>query len=157
GLPLARAERVVGEEPPPLPRPQLLDSDPDRYWAELRRQWLLAPDRINLNCGSGGCSPLPGLPAGLGPPLARRADRGPGYPRVGQEEKGRVRAARDGLAAFLGCTRDELALTRNATEGNNIVCNGLDLKPGDEVLLTDQEHPGGRCCWDLKAARFGIK
>src|SRR5262249_40034447 len=38
-----------------------------------------------------------------------------------------------------------------------VVCNGLDLKAGDEVLLTDQEHPGGRCCWEQKAARFGIK
>src|SRR5262249_21155973 len=35
--------------------------------------------------------------------------------------------------------------------------NGLDLKPGDEVVLTDQEHPGGRCCWEQKAARHGIK
>jgi len=45
---------------------------------------------------------------------------------------------------------------RNATEANNAVCNGLDLKSGDEALLTDQEHPGGRCCWEQKAARFGI-
>ena len=157
GIPLARAERAVGEEPPPLPRAQLLDSDPDRYWAELRRQWLLAPDRINLNCGSVGCTPLPVLRAVIDHLLSAEAYREPAYPWFGYEENGRVRAARDGLAAFLGCARDELALTRNATEGNNIVCNGLDLKPGDEVLLTDQEHPGGRCCWDLKAARFGIK
>ena len=33
-------------------------TDPDRYWADLRRQWLLAADRINLNCGSVGCTPL---------------------------------------------------------------------------------------------------
>src|SRR5205823_10056901 len=49
------------------------------------------------------------------------------------------------------------ALVRNATEANNVVCNGLDLKDGDEILLTDQEHPGGRCCWEQKAARYGIK
>ena len=50
-----------------------------------------------------------------------------------------------------------VSIVRNATEANNAVCNGLDLKPGDEVLLTDQEHPGGRCCWEQKAMRFGVK
>src|SRR5260370_19259668 len=62
GLPLAQAERVFGQEPPALPPAKLLSSDPDRYWAELRRQWLLAADRINLNCGSVGCTPPPLLP-----------------------------------------------------------------------------------------------
>ncbi len=157
GIPAARAERVLGDEPPPLPSPKLLDSDPDRYWAELRRQWLLAPDRINLNCGSVGCTPLPVLRAMIEHLLSAEAFREPGYPWFGYEENGRIRATRDGLAAFVGCKRDELALTRNATEGNNVVCNGLDLKPGDEVLLTNQEHPGGLCCWQQKEKRFGIK
>src|SRR3989442_148475 len=66
-------------------------------------------------------------------------------------------AQRRGGRGFLHCRRDELALVRNATEGNNIVCNGLDMKAGEEALLTDQEHPGGRCCWEQKAARFGIR
>jgi selenocysteine lyase/cysteine desulfurase len=52
----------------------------------------------------------------------------------------------------LHCRRDELALTRNCTEENNIVCNGLDLRAGDEVLLTDQERPGGRNPWQQEAA-----
>jgi len=30
------------------------------------------------------------------------------------------------------------------------------MKPGDEVLMTDQEHPGGEHPWDLKAKRYGI-
>src|SRR5207302_3131336 len=63
GLPLARAEQVFGQEVPPLPSNKLLATDPDRFWAELRRQWLLAADRINLNCGSVGCTPPPVLHA----------------------------------------------------------------------------------------------
>ena len=63
---------------------------------------------------------------------------------------------RDPLAAFMGCTRDEIALVRNATEANSYICNGLDLKAGDEVLMTDQEHPGGEQAWDLRAKRHGI-
>ena len=49
GLPLARAEEAFGQEAPPLPARELYATDPDRYWAELRRQWLLAADHINLN------------------------------------------------------------------------------------------------------------
>jgi isopenicillin-N epimerase len=157
GLPLARAEQAFAIEAPPLPSPTLLDTDPNRYWAELRRQWLLAADRINLNCGSVGCTPLPILNATIDHLLSAESFREAPYPWFGYEENTRIRELRDALAAYLHCKRDELAIVRNATEANNVVCNGLDLKAGDEVLLTDQEHPGGRCCWEQKAARFGIK
>lgn len=156
GLSPARAERAFAQETPRLPSALLHVTDPDRYWAELRRQWLLAPDHINLNCGSVGCSPLPVLNAVIDHLLSAEAFRDPGYPWFGYEESPTLRELRDALAAFLHCKRDELALVRNATEANNIVCNGLDLKAGAEVLLTDQEHPGGRCCWEQKAARNGI-
>ena len=63
---------------------------------------------------------------------------------------------RDPLAAFVGCKRDEIALVRNATEANSYIANGIDMKPGDEVLMTDQEHPGGEQPWQLKAKRYGI-
>jgi len=157
GLPLARAEQLLAQESPPLPPRSLLDSDPERYWAELRRQWLLAADRINLNCGSVGCTPLPVLRPMMDHILYGESFREPAYPWFGYEENTRLRELRDALAAFIGCRRDELALVRNATEANNVVGNGLDMKPGEEVLLTDQEHPGGRCCWEQKAARFGVK
>src|SRR5256885_5671124 len=39
---------------------------------------------------------------------------------------------------------------------NSYIANGLDLKPGDEVLMTDQEHPGGEQPWNLRAKRYGI-
>ena len=63
---------------------------------------------------------------------------------------------RDPLAEFVGCKRDEIALLRNATEANSYIANGLDMKPGDEVLMTDQEHPGGESPWEVKAKRYGV-
>jgi isopenicillin-N epimerase len=63
---------------------------------------------------------------------------------------------RDPLAALVGCNRDEIALLRNATEANSYIANGIDFKPGDEVLMTDQEHPGGEHPFDLRAKRYGI-
>ena len=75
------------------------------------------------------------------------------YPIWGYEP---YNAYRDPLAAFIGCTRDELALVRNATEANSYIANGIDMKAGDEVLMTDQEHPSGEQPWRLKAKRYGI-
>jgi L-cysteine/cystine lyase len=49
---------------------------------------------------------------------------------------------RELLAELLGCDDSELALTHSTTDGLNIVLHGLDLRPGDELLTSDQEHPG---------------
>lgn len=157
GMPFQRAEQILCTQSVPLPSRDLLSSDPPRYWASLRAQWLLAPDHINLNCGSVGCSPLPVLRSMIDHILSAEEYREPPYPWFGYEENDRLHELRDSLASYLRVNRDELALVRNATEANNVVVNGLDLKPGDEVLLTDQEHPGGRCPWEQKAARFGVK
>lgn len=48
-----------------------------------------------------------------------------------------------------------IALTQNATMGMNLLANGLDLPAGSGVLITDIEHPGGRCGWELLAERKG--
>ncbi|HEV2489426.1 MAG TPA: aminotransferase class V-fold PLP-dependent enzyme [Candidatus Acidoferrales bacterium] len=160
GVPMARAERVFAQadsENPPLPPQDLYTTDPARYWAELRRQWLLAPDHVNLNCGSVGCTPLPVLRAMIDHILSAEEFREAPYPWFGYEENDRIHALRDSLAGFLNVTRDELAIVRNATEANNVVASGLDMKPGEEVLMSDQEHPGGFCPWEEKAARYGIK
>ena len=57
------------------------------------------------------------------------------------------------LASFLGCSKDELAITHNATEAMSIIAGGMPLEPGAEVLLTDQEHPSGRGPWQVREAK----
>jgi isopenicillin-N epimerase len=156
GLPLVRAEQMLAQSGPPLPPQDLFATDPERYWAELRRQWLLASDHINLNCGSIGCTPLPVLRATIEHMLSAEEYREAPYPWFGYEENTRIHELREAMAAFLHVNTDDLAILRNATEANNIVCNGLDMKAGEEAILTDQEHPGLRGCWEQKAARFGI-
>jgi isopenicillin-N epimerase len=157
GVPVARAEQILCDPPPPLPSTNLLSSDPRRYWSELRRQWLLAQDHINLNCGSVGCTPLPVLRAMIDHILSAEEFREAPYPWFGYEENTRIHELRVALANFLHVSPDNLALVRNATEANNIVVNGLDLTTWDEVLLTDQEHPGGHSPLDQRVARHGIK
>lgn len=159
GIPLSRAEALtqITVENPPMPPSDLYTSDPARYWAEMRRQWLLASDHVNLNCGSVGCSPLPVLRAMIEHILTAEEFREPAYPWFGYDENDRLKQTIAALAQFVHANEDELALVRNATEANNIIANGIDMKPGEEVLMSDQEHPGGYCPWDVKAARYGVK
>ncbi|MEZ4991221.1 MAG: aminotransferase class V-fold PLP-dependent enzyme [Saprospiraceae bacterium] len=55
----------------------------------------------------------------------------------------RMEAVRSKVADFIGATKEEIILTRNTTEGINLVGSCLDLQPGDEILTTDHEHGGG--------------
>lgn len=64
--------------------------------------------------------------------------------------------AREALAHYVGVTPHEIAITRNTSEGNNSVVNGLDLGPGDEVVLWDQNHPTNNVSWDVRARRRGF-
>ena len=61
------------------------------------------------------------------------------------------------LGALFGVTASEISLTRNATEALHLQTLGLRLRPGDEVLITTQEHPAGARPWRLRAAREGIR
>src|SRR5580692_7111774 len=142
--------------PAALPDSALYSRDQDAYWAELRKQFLIPADEVYLNNGTVGSSPAPVLRAIFDAyTITEKMDQQDpeDYPIWGY---GPWNEFRDPLAEFVGCTRDEIALVRNATEGNSYIANGVDMKAGDEVLMTDQEHPGGEQPWQLKAKRYGI-
>lgn len=66
---------------------------------------------------------------------------------------GELRAS---FARLLGATAAEIALTHHTTEGMNIALWGLNWQPGDEIVTTTQEHPGGLLPAYAVARRFGL-
>jgi selenocysteine lyase/cysteine desulfurase len=63
---------------------------------------------------------------------------------------------RQSAADFLGCSVDEIAITRSTTDGMNAIAQGLRLASGHRVITTDQEHEGGSMCWQYLAKYHGI-
>ena len=61
-----------------------------------------------------------------------------------------------GLARMFGAEADEMVLTRNASEALHLQTIGLELNPGDEVIITTQEHPAGHRPWMFRKERDGI-
>jgi len=156
---LAIPSRLIAQlasAPANLPDPKQYSNNDDAYWLELRKQFLIPGDEIYLNNGTVGSSPAPVLRAIFdGYNTTEKMDQQDpeDYPIWGYAAWNEFR---DPLAAFVGCKRDEIAMLRNATEANSYIANGVDMKAGDEVLMTDQEHPGGEQPWQLKAKRYGI-
>jgi L-cysteine/cystine lyase len=64
--------------------------------------------------------------------------------------------SRAGYARALGCDESEVALTGSTTDGVNTVVSGLKLHEGDEILTSDQEHPGLLAPLGLARRRSGV-
>ena len=60
------------------------------------------------------------------------------------------------ISGFLGCDTEEMAITRNASESLEICQYGIDLKPGDEILTTDQDYPRMINTWKQRERREGL-
>lgn len=130
------------------------DESPDGvYWDAISKHFLFQDGLIMMNNGTVGPMPKPvfnTLMKSFRVQVTNPFDVYNFMPRKKQE----VRAK---LARFVDASPDEVVISRNTTEGMNFAANGLDLKKGDEVLLSSMEHPGGIHPWKLKEKRYGIK
>jgi selenocysteine lyase/cysteine desulfurase len=132
--------------------PQSFSGAP-RGLAAASGDFLFAPGLVYLQTGSLGPTPRPVMERTIA--AWKELELDPVEYGYGPQEKA-MDAVREKAAGFLGCKTDELVLTRCTTEGMNWVAQGLGLTSGDRVLTTDQEHPGGRVCWDYVARRYGV-
>lgn len=123
------------------------------FWATIQRAYTVSPNIINLN--NGGVSPQPLTVQDAEDRYNRSANEGPAYYMWRILDKGRP-AVKEQLAALAGCSADEIAILRNATEALENLIFGFDLEPGDEVVTTEQDYPSMLSALDQRARREGI-
>ena len=123
------------------------------YWREIQEAFTL--DRTLTNLNNGNTCPSPRV---VHEACKRYMDMANMLPVQYNGMIGRnIQTVRRRLAAEFGCDVEELALTRNASESLQIAQNGIDLKPGDEILTTEQDYPRMLTTWDQRVRRDKIK
>jgi selenocysteine lyase/cysteine desulfurase len=119
----------------------------------VRDQFVMPPDLACLNAANLCPSSRPVLDKLYD--VTRDVDRDPSQNNRRKLSEGKE-AARKIVAEFLHASPEEIVLTRNTSEANNIVSSGIDFKPGDEVVIFSDNHPSNHKAWSDKAARFGF-
>lgn len=122
------------------------------YWGKVRKQFMMEDGFAYMNTGTLGPTPRPVWEA-MTEYWRLMAVNPHEKSQIFQDH---VEAIRAKVAAFLGASADEIAITRNTTEGNTILCQGLDLKAGDEILITAYEHSSNRETQMRHAKRYGL-
>lgn len=128
------------------------DPEAGGYWEKIRKQFILEDGFAYLNTGTLGPTPRPVLEA-MNEYWRLMAVNPNENSAVFQNHVEQIRMK---LAGFFGATADEIAITRNTTEGNTILCQGLDLERGDEILITAYEHASNRETQRRQAKRRGL-
>lgn len=133
--------------------PADLASD-DEFWYYVQQSYTISSNFVNLN--NGGVSPAPKVVADAMKRYYDICNEGPSYFMWRVVDQGRE-PLRKNLAQLAGCDAEEIALQRNASEALETVIFGLDLKAGDEVVLTKQDYPNMIAAWKQREKREGIK
>ena len=108
------------------------------YWAAIQNSFSVTRGIINLN--NGGVSPSPRVVTEALIRYIWEQEDCTAYTmwEILEPQSETIRA---GLAELFGCDREEIAITRNASESLEILLDGMDFKPGDEILTTTQDYP----------------
>lgn len=125
----------------------------ESFWFKVQQAFTV--DRTLINFNNGGVSPAPALVQDAMKRYLDYSNQAPAYTmwRVLEPQREQVRRR---LARFFHCDPEEIALTRNASEGLQICQLGFDLKAGDEILTTNQDYPRMITTWKQRARREGI-
>ena len=144
---LFRANIIAGDRDP-----QEIAED-ESYWGEIQRAF--DTDRTLINLNNGGVCPTPTHVLEAMIRDLKFTNESPAE-HMWRVLEPRIESVRRDLAREFGCDPEEMAITRNASESNEIMILGLDLKPGDEVVVSNQNYGRMLTTWDQRARREGI-
>jgi isopenicillin-N epimerase len=133
---------------PPTPA-----SPDEKFWLSVRDQFVMPKDLTMLNAANLCPSSAPVLDMLY--KMTKDMDQDPSADNRVKLGDGRENT-RKLLAEFLHVTPEEIVITRNTSESNNLVSNGIDLKEGDEVICSSDNHPSNHTAWQQKAKRYGF-
>jgi len=125
----------------------------DDFWVKVRGDYDLKPDYINLESGYYCSMPRHTLEH-LIEHMRTVNFEGSYYMRTVQQENKLKVAGK--VAEIVGCTAEEVAITRNATESLDLIIGGIDWKPGDEAVMAEQDYGAMLNHFKLMERRFGI-
>src|SRR5258706_10649116 len=133
------------------PEQAAMDED---FWFEIQQAFTVTRGMINLN--NGGVSPSPRIVTEALVRYIWQQEDATAY-TMWQILEPQSETIRTGLAELFGCDREEIAITRNASESLETLLMGMDFKPVDEVLTTTQDY--GRMLTTLRQRerREGLK
>jgi len=133
--------------------PGILATD-EEFWYYIQQSYTVSPSLINLN--NGGVAPSPKTVQDAMKRYHDLSNEAPSYYMWRMLDQGREPLRRN-LAKLAGCDAEEIAIQRNASEALETVIFGLDLKAGDEVVLTKQDYPNMINAWKQRELRDKIK
>jgi isopenicillin-N epimerase len=154
GLKTNWLERVVSATSAVADRPAADVAADESYWREIQQAFTL--DRTIINLNNGYTCPSPRV---VHEALKRYLDISNQAPihYMWNLLEPNIETVRRNLAAEAGCDPEELAITRNASEGLQIAQLGIDLQPGDEVITTNQDYGRMLDTWEQRVRRDKIK
>ncbi|HEX4227766.1 MAG TPA: aminotransferase class V-fold PLP-dependent enzyme [Bryobacteraceae bacterium] len=143
--------------PAPLSASTQSPTDPatdEDYWSQIRNEFTT--DRTVINLNNGHVSPAPRTVQEAMRRYLDYSNMGPFHTMILELEP-KIEAARRSVAESAGVDPEEIAITRNSSESLEIAQLGIDLKPGDEVLTTNQDYPRMLTTFRQRELRDGIK
>jgi isopenicillin-N epimerase len=123
------------------------------FWVPVQQAFTVDRSMVNLN--NGGVCPAPASVQAAMKRYLDHANTAPAYV-LWQLQEPQKETVRSGLARLFGCDREEIAITRNASESLENVQQGLELARGDEVLTSNQDYPRMLTTWKQLERRRGI-
>lgn len=125
----------------------------ESYWENLKKQFSVPNDYVMMNAAN--LCPSPALVQDKVQELTKALNKDVSFQYRALFSNIRKKSVTL-LAQFMGADDSEVGITRNTSESNCMIVHGLDLKPGDEVIIWDQNHPSNNDVWLSQAKRVGF-